>query len=88
MFIGQNLRPKIEIIFYIIVVLLIEGSIDSNEIKNKFNITTKTLYRYMTFIKVMLYDYDFYYIDVYYDYSKKQHLCHVNSKFKSENINV
>ena len=35
MFIGQNDRPKIEIIFYIILILLIEGSVDSNEIKNK-----------------------------------------------------
>lgn len=86
MFIGQNSRPKIEIIFYLIVVLLLEERVDSNEIKIKFNISTKTLYRYMTFIKVMLYDYDFYFIDVYYDYSKKQHLCIVNSRFKSTTI--
>jgi len=42
MFIGQNTRPKNEIIFYLIITLLIDGSVDSNDIKIKFNISTKT----------------------------------------------
>ena len=88
MFIGQNNRPKIEIIFYLIITLLIDGSVDSNDIKNRFNISTKTFYRYMIFIKTMLYDFDFYYIDIYYNYSLKHHICSVNCKFKSENTTL
>ena len=83
MYKGHQLRPKIDIIFYLLIILLIEGSIDSYEVKNKFNISTKTFYRYMTYIKTMLFDYDMYYIDIEYDRFNKIHFCSVNSKFKS-----
>lgn len=84
MFIGQNDRPKNEIIFYLIIILLLEGSVDSNEIKNKFNISTKTFYRYMNFIKLLLFDFEFYFIDINYDRYSKLHICRVNSIFKSQ----
>lgn len=84
MFIGHQSRPKVDIIVYLIIMLLVEGSVDSNEIKNKFNITTKTFYRYMSYIKNMLFDYEIYYIDIEYDRKTKLHKCVVNSSFKSE----
>lgn len=86
MFYGQNYRPKIEIVIYLIITLLIEGSVDSNEIKLKFNISTKTFYRYMTFIKLLLSDYDFYYINIEYDRLEKLHKCYVNSDFKNNKL--
>ena len=83
MFIGHQERPKIDIIVYLIIMLLVEGSVDSNEIKYKFNISTKTFYRYMNYLKLMLYDYEFYFIDIEYDRANKIHKCYSNSDFKS-----
>ena len=83
MYVGQNTRPTKEIVCYILITLLVEGCINSDEVKNKFNISTKTFYRYMSFIKLMLSDYDFYYIDIYYDRKNNQHICVSNTLFKS-----
>ena len=41
MFIGSQTRTKIDIIIYLLIMLLVEGSVDSDEIKNKFNIKGK-----------------------------------------------
>lgn len=83
MYIGQNTRPLKEIVIYILITLLIEGCIDSDDVKNRFNISTKTFYRYMSFIKLMLYDFEFYYIDIEYDRKKRLHICKVNTYLKS-----
>jgi len=38
----------------------------------------------MNFIKLMIFDYGFYYIDINYNRMKKVHECFVNSHFKSQ----
>lgn len=83
MFIGSQLRPKIDVVIYLVIMLLVEGSVDSNEIKNKFNISTKTFYRYMNYIKIILCDFEIYYIDIYYDRSIKKHFCVARTSFES-----
>lgn len=84
MFKGSQERTKIDIIIYLLIMLLIEGSVDSNVIKRKFNISTKTFYRYMNYIKMLLFDYGIYYIELEYDRINKIHNCKVNTVFKSQ----
>lgn len=84
MFIGSQTRTKIDIVVYLIIMLLVEGRVDSDEIKNKFNLSTKTFYRYMNYLKMILFDFEIYYIDIYYDRKNKVHICKVNALFKSE----
>ena len=85
MYVGQNYRPKIDVISYMILSLLIEGVLDGSCLKYKFNLTDKTFYRYVSFIKSLLMDYGFYYIDIEYDRKAKMYICRSRCKFKSSN---
>lgn len=84
MYIGQGNRNKNEIIVYMMILMLVDGFLDPNEIKNNFNITSLSLYRYISFIKTMIYDFEFYFIDIYYDRKSKLYKCKVNCKIKSD----
>lgn len=84
MYIGQGIRNKNEIIVYMMISMLVDGFLDPKEIKSLFNITSLSLYRYMAFIKDMIFDFEFYYIDIYYDRKSKIYICKCNSDFKSK----
>ncbi len=51
---GSKNRTKNEIIIYMIICILIEGKLYSEEVKNKFNLSNLTFYRYMSLIKIQL----------------------------------
>ena len=51
---GSKNRTKNEIIIYMIICILIEGKLYSEEVKNTFNLSNLTFYRYMSLIKIQL----------------------------------
>lgn len=78
MFINKSSFTKNDIIIYLVILLLIERKVDSNLIKNKFNLSNNTFYRYISSIKNVLFEFGFYYVDVYYDSTLKLYICSVN----------
>lgn len=80
MFSGNNNRMKSDILIYMVITLLIDGSLNPQEIKDKFNIKKLTLYRYMSQIQTIIYDFEFTFIDIYFDKKKKKYICKFNSK--------
>lgn len=83
MFSGKNFRSKNEILVYMIIELLVEGFLDPQVLKNQFNITSLTLYRYVSIIKNVIFDFDFHYIDVYYDRKVKLYRCKFLTKLSA-----
>lgn len=83
MFLGSGYKTKNEIIVIMIISLLEDGYLNPQDIRNKFNITSITLYRYISFLKNVLVDNNFYYIDIEYDYSNKIYRCKSRTKFRS-----
>ena len=80
---GSKNRTKNEIIIYMIICILIEGKLYSEEVKNKFNLSNLTFYRYMSLIKIVLCDFGFYYIEIIYNRIEKCYICNVNIKINS-----
>ena len=79
MFVGKQLKSKGEIVILIIIVLLLEGKLDSSIIKKDYNISSKTFSKYISFIKNVLFDFGIYYIDIYFDRDSKMYKCKIYS---------
>ena len=75
MFYGKNSKSKCDILIYLIISLFVEGYIDPIDVENKFNISSLTMYRYISQIINVLYDYEFQYISIYYDRKTKCYKC-------------
>ena len=75
MFYGKNSKSKCDILIYLIISLFVEGYIDPIDVENKFNISPLTMYRYISQIINVLYDYEFQYISIYYDRKTKRYKC-------------
>lgn len=87
MYIGKNaIHSKNEIMIYIIINLLADGILDSESIRNEFNISSLTLCRYMSFLKTALVEFRIYYIDIYYDRKSKLYRCKSYVQFKSKSV--
>lgn len=86
MLIYNRNRSKNEILLFMILKLLIDGSINSNDIIQEFSISSRCFYRYISDIKSMIYNCGLYYIDVYYSKEINKYLCKVNCKFNSSMI--
>lgn len=87
MFIGKNTRTKSEILIYMLVKIIIEGLLDPLEIKNEFNLSSLTIYRYFSLIKTMIYEYNFYFIDIYFNRKSKCYECKINGNYLNISIN-
>lgn len=85
MFYGKNNRNKNDILVYLVITLLIDGYIDPIDIENKFNLSSLTMYRYMSLIKTIIYDFDFFYLDLYYDRKNRIYRCYVNTDYIGNN---
>lgn len=88
MFYGKNNRNKNDILVYLVITLLIDGYIDPIDIENKFNLSSLTMYRYMSLIKTIIYDFDFFYLDLYYDRKNRIYRCCVNTDYIGNNPSV
>ncbi len=87
MFVSKTaLHSKNEILIYLLVIMMVEGFIDPQDVKNRFNITSLSLYRYISFIKTMLADYSMYYIDLYYSKQSKKYICKCYVEFNSQSL--
>ena len=69
---GSNTIPKNELIIFLMIVLLLEGRVDSKIFMIKYNLSNKTFYRYISELKNILADFGLYFIDIYYD--RKEHI--------------
>ena len=79
MFKGKQYKDKKELLLYLLIILLTEGRCDSKRFKMEFNISSKTLYRYISFINNVLYDFGLYHVYIYYDRKEKNYICTINS---------
>lgn len=88
MFYGKNNRSKNDILVYVVICLLIDGYIDPTDIENKFNLSSLTMYRYMSLIKTIVYDFEFYYVDIYYDRRNRVYRCTINTDYMGNNLST
>lgn len=82
MYKGKNTKNKSEIIIYFLLTLFIEGRLKPEEMRVKFNIRSLTMYRYISLIKDIIYDYEFYSIDIYYDKKNREYKYSANADYK------
>ena len=82
MYKGKNTKNKSEIIIYFLLTLFIDGRLKSEEMRVKFNIRSLTMYRYISLIKDIIYDYEFYSIDIYYDKKNREYKYSANADYK------
>ncbi len=90
MFTGKNIRSKNEILVFMMIELLVDGFLDPQALKNDFHISSLTMYRYVSLIKNVVFDFDYHYIDIYYDRKTKLYRCKFlnNYRFMDSEKNV
>lgn len=79
MYRGNNNRIKSDILIYIVICLLIDGYVYPQEIRDKFNLKSLTVYRYISQIQTIIYDFELHFIDIYFDRKIKKYICRCNN---------
>jgi vesicle coat complex subunit len=73
MFKGNQTHTKMEIVLFMFYKLFTEKTLESNYIKNKFNLSNQSFLRYISTIKNLLAEFGFYVYEITYDRTYKKY---------------